>query len=129
MTYTILSPETKIFVLPELLSSCKEEEFTLIHCDCWPEFDFTWINIQATTYLTNPVSQETLPLLTTMGILIFPQRYWLKIPGEHIQFTLVFDKIPPSWQSFDLIEPSPDYPFEFLNIKRNNTGVYRIKTV
>jgi len=130
---TILSPETTIFVDLELLSNYQEEEFTLVHCNYWSSHDYQdggWMAIWETTYLVNRTSQEKLALLHAIGIPIAPQKHYFKKKGEFFPFTLVFDKIPSSWQKFDLREDAGrGASFSFSNIERNNSGIYRVKVV
>ena len=59
--------------------------------------------------------------------LLTPDRCILNRRIESKNFTLIFPKIPESWQVFSFTEFGSSGRFEVLNIKRNDTGVYQIK--
>ena len=72
------------------------------------------------------VTQDKLKLLNAIGIPIAPQKHYFKKVGEYFPFTLVFDKIPSSWQTFNLKEVARG-GFNVSNIPGNNSRLYRVK--
>ena len=117
-----------------------EEEFqtetdasplTFIHLTMKPSPKFVsdwWCNIRPNTFLENPATGEKLPMQLALNVPIHPRKHFFKKFNECIHVTLVFDAIPHNWGCFDLIEDnlSPLNGYTFLNIPRNNSGVYQL---
>jgi hypothetical protein len=63
-----------------------------------------------------------------LNVPIHPRKHFFKNFNESILVTLVFDAIPRNWGCFDLIEDnlSPLSGYTFLNIPRNNSGIYQL---
>jgi hypothetical protein len=58
---------------------------------------------------------------------VAPERHMFKWPGEEKRFTLCFPVLPKSWKVFDLVEKTGDNEgFVYRNIKRNDSGVYKL---
>ena len=115
-------------VIYSLLSSCEEEEQTIIHCNYVSKKKYInggWVNIYPTTYLVS--EQESITLLHAENIPLAPQVHVFNKAGELKRFSLIFPAVPKSWTSFDLIEKSNSVNgFKVHNIKRNNAGIYKI---
>ena len=115
-------------VVHSLLSSCEEQEQTIIHCNYVSKEKYVnggWVNIYPTTYLV--CEHESLALVHAENIPLAPQVHVFKKAGELKRFSLIFPAVPKSWASFDFIEKSNSANgFKVHNIKRNNTGIYEI---
>ena len=80
--------------------------------------------IWKTTYLVDKTSPHRSNLLMAENIRYYPE--WSRIvPGETLNFTLIFEGLPKSCTSFDLVEQIPE-PGGFIvkNIARNKSDVY-----
>ena len=115
----------------DLLEGAEEEAFTLLHCKyiTSPKFQCGWwVNIYKTSYLKHMASNETLEMLHAIGIPYAPEKHYLQKFGDSLSFTLVFPKIPKHWDYFNFIEIcNGEDGLSINNIKRNNSGIYRVK--
>lgn len=98
-----------------------DEKQTIIHCNCGEDYAY---RIWPSTYLIEKGTGKKAKLLTAFNISFAPE--WT-INNKN-GFTLIFEGLSKECSSFDLKEIIPqDGGFEALNIKRNQTDVYRIK--
>ncbi|MFM7104168.1 MAG: hypothetical protein ACKOW8_01505 [Flavobacteriales bacterium] len=108
-----------------------ESPLTFIHLTMKPSPKYVsdwWCNIRQNTFLENPATGEKLSMQLALNVPIHPRKHFFKKFNECIHVTLVFDAIPRNWGCFDLIEDnlSPLSGYTFLNIPRNNSGVYQL---
>ena len=112
----VFKPEIN-FEVEELV---QEERSTIVHCS----LSITCLlRISQTTYLVQQ-NGDRKKLLQAYNIASFPD--W-KLVLPHHRFTLIFEGLDRDCQKFDLIEDVQElHPFEFKDIKRNNTDVYTL---
>src|SRR5215207_9149516 len=87
--------------------NCEEQSYTILHCTYYSSSMYVnggWVTIWKNTFLENVITGERLPLVMAIGIPLAPDKHYFKYKGEYFPFTLVFDKLPPSWPLFDLKE-------------------------
>lgn len=77
----------------------------------------TSINILKSTYLEDNDTKKRYQLLKTENIPYSPEFHRFKKPGDSLIFSLHFEPLPTSVNSFDLIESSQGNGFKFSNIK------------
>ena len=115
----------------DLLEGAEEEPFTLLHCKyiTSPKYpNGWWINIYKTSYLKHTASNETIEMLHAIGIPYAPKKHYLQKFGDALNFTLVFPKIPKHWDNFNFTEIcAGEDGLRIKNIKRNNSGIYRVR--
>jgi hypothetical protein len=115
----------------EFQTETEESPLTFIHLTMKPSPKYVsdwWCNIRQNTFLENPSTGEKLPMQLALNVPIHPRKHFFKNFNESILVTLVFDAIPRNWGCFDLIEDnlSPLSGYTFLNIPRNNSGIYQL---
>jgi len=104
------------------------ERQVTVHCR-FQTIAFTWIRIWKTTYLIDQATGHRSPLLTQVGITLYPHKTPVRTRSE-IYFTLVFAPLPQDCKVFDLIEEIPEPGrFEVFGIQRNKSDVYRVEIV
>lgn len=123
---TIAAVETKVEVDPQLLTGIEEKGFTIVHCD-YCNGRYAWATIHATTYLLDPLTSEKVQLLHALNIPVAPQKHYFDRQNEQLNFTLIFPKLPPNWDVFNLVEVAGALSFHVPGIPKNNAGVYRVK--
>ena len=113
----VFKPEIN-FEVEELL---QEERSTIVHCS----LSITCLlRISYTTYLVQQ-NGDRKKLLQAYNIASFPD--WKLVLPRH-RFTLIFEGLDRDCKKFDLIEDVQEmHPFEFKDIKRNNTDVYTLE--
>jgi hypothetical protein len=143
MADTLILQKTAPVDLPAFLN--QEEQYTILHCEThqgriqtdFGLMNFQWVTVTKTTSLVHRKTNERLALFHAINIPVDPEKYWFKYPGERLPFTLIYPKIPEDWSSFDFVG-DPDAVTEVpaghivsgwlvKNIKRNKSGIYRIK--
>ena len=112
-------------------TAADESPLTFIHITMRPSPRFVsdwWCNIRENTFLFHPSTGEQLLMQLALNVPVHPKKHFFKKFDECIHVTLVFDVIPKSWSCFDLVEDnlSPMNGYTYLNIPRNNSGVYRL---
>jgi len=123
-------PKTKTVTRSKAKTKTLEEteRQVTVHCR-FQTITPTWIRIWKTTYLIDQATGHRSPLLTQVGITLYPQLTPVKAKSE-IYFTLVFAPLPPDCKVFDLIEEIPEPGrFEVFGIQRNKSDVYRVEIV
>lgn len=106
-----------------------DEGQTTIHCTyrASPKFDSGWwVNISRSTYLINALTNERLQIISCINVPFMPQKRYLKSKYDVLNFTLIFQKIPKDWQSFNLVETGTENNFVVKGLVRNESLVYRI---
>lgn len=85
------------------------------------------VRIWKTTVLISHQSDYKSKLLHVENITLFPN-WTLVEPHKNHLFTLLFERLPKSCTSFDLVEEIPEYGgFEIRNIHRNKQDVYHVE--
>jgi len=123
-------PKTKTVTHSKAKTKTLEEteRQVTVHCR-FQTITPTWIRIWKTTYLIDQATGHRSPLLTQVGITLYPQLTPVKARSK-IYFTLVFAPLPPDCKAFDLIEEIPESGrFEVFGIPRNKSDVYRVEIV
>jgi len=121
-------PKTKTVTRSKVKTKTLEEteRQVTVHCR-FQTLRFIWIRIWKTTYLIDHATGHRSPLLTQVGITLYPQLTPVRTRSE-IYFTLVFAPLPPHCKVFDLIEEIPEPGrFEVFGIQRNKSDVYRVE--
>ena len=90
-----------------------------------PNWQDSMIRIWQTTFLVSRNSDHSSRLLSAVNITWYP--VYMPLAGPVTNFTLIFEGLPKSCTSFDLIEETDERDgFESRNIIRNKTDVYNI---
>ena len=118
-------------IVAEVESETDESPLTFIHITMKPSPKYVsdwWCNIRSNTFLENPATGEKIMMQLAINVPVHPRKHFFKKFNECIHVTLVFDAIPHSWSCFNLIEDNlaPSNGYTFLNIQRNNSGVYQL---
>jgi len=123
-------PKTKTVTRSKAKTKTLEEteRQVTVHCS-YQTIPPSWIRIWKTTYLINKATGHRSPLLTQVGISLYPQKTTVKTRSV-IYFTLVNAPLPPDCKVFDLIEEIPEpWGFEVFGIQRNKSDVYRVEII
>ena len=123
-----ITPETAKELYPEAM--VEEMGYTYVHITGYPNLFYDsdwWINIWRTTFLVDSLTNDSIELISAVNIPFGPDRHYFKHKGDRLNFTLIFPKLPKSWEAFHLFENAPSGGFEIRNIGRNETGIYRLK--
>ena len=113
----------------EILQSAEEQSYTFLHCKYTtsPEYlDGWWVNIYKTSCLICRGANENLEMLHALNIPLAPEKHYFKRFGDTLTFTLIFPKVPKTWNVFDFIEKSGGGGLRVLGIRRNSSGIYRV---
>jgi hypothetical protein len=121
-----IKPKVDLEILEALAPSTLEDSFVYVHCYYDNPHQEMMIRIWRSTYLIDTASGSRSKLIHAENISIAP--IWTKIPdGALYSFLLVFEGLPKSCQSFDLIEDIPQAGgFEVRNVSRNESDVYHL---
>ncbi len=127
----------------KIIASAEEEKFTYLHIKYFATHDseggFSWVNMNTESYIYKNEAKVFLKLLYAINVPILPERHFFYSLNESLDFTLIFPYIPKSWDTFNfgINEGEQLYISEkgfeksehihINNIKRNNTGVYRLE--
>lgn len=118
------------FETTQELKELKDElGHTMLYCQYSPNPKYTqdwWVNINSNSFLINKVTNESLKLLNAINIPLHPEKHYFSRLTERLNFVLVFPMVPKDWQYFDFVEISFMNSLRVHNIKRNNTGIYRV---
>ncbi|HNW74017.1 MAG: hypothetical protein PHP04_05510 [Bacteroidales bacterium] len=110
----------------EVLEQVEQQGMVVVQCSCVTEIEMR-IRIWETTVLIDHSSGNRSKLLHAFGITVAPVWMFLEA-GTTARFTLVFEKLPKTCESFDLYEDIPeDNGFHIKNIRRNKSDVYNIR--
>jgi hypothetical protein len=124
------SEETEVVIKApvknELLPEVQLDGQVTVHCSILGSFLSDRIRIWESTYLFPKESGHKSELASVHNITLYP--HWTKLQwNERHYFTLVFTGLPRDCKEFDLVEVvSAGIPFQYRNIQRNETDVYRI---
>lgn len=115
-------------VVPKVEAALLVEEDVqiVIHCMISSIDEVNGIRIWPTTFIRCRKTGVKVKLAHFENISLYP--HWTFIPADknHV-FTLIFKGLPKNCMAFDLVEEIPQPGgFEFMNIQRNETDVYRI---
>lgn len=111
----------------EIYELTQEESQVIVHFKVSSNDFEDAVRIWKTTYLIDVHSGVKYPLLFSEGVALAPQ--WTVIPqGKSVRFTLFFKGLPKKCTLFHLVEEIPEAGgFEFHNIKRNTSDIYKIE--
>jgi hypothetical protein len=113
-----VEPQVEVKIDPDV------ESQVIVHCVYFAGPFPSRIRIWPSTYLVDKVSGHRSKLLFSENIAKFPQ--WETVIGG-TDFSLVFEGLPRSCETFDLYEDIPESGgFRVKDIKRNHTDVYRV---
>ena len=121
-----IAEKVKIEIAPELTQELKNENQVIVHCMFPAKMDEYYLRIWPTTYLVCKHTQSRAKIIHQENISLVPN--WTKVnPSENFFFTLIFEGLPKSCRSFDMIEEIPQSGgFAVRNMIRNNADVYRV---
>lgn len=117
---------TKLKVTPQTQEPVEVESQVVVHGTYTSLFGIDKVRIWKTTFLIARDSDHQSELISAFNITLYPQ--WTTLSARQtLRFTLIFEGLPKSCRSFDLVEVIPE-PGGFVkrNIPRNSTDVYRI---
>lgn len=119
---TLFNTDTVISISPE------EQGQTIIHCTYTATDEYLeggWVNISPTTFLVNPVTQETLQLQFAYHVPLAPDKHFFQQSGQRIRFLLIFPNLPKDWATFNFIEETDDgTSWKVTNIFREPQYIY-----
>jgi hypothetical protein len=122
----ITQPEKSVDTLLETEVDVQEDSHVYVHCYFNnPGMDML-IRIWRTTYLVDNGSNYRAKLVHAENISFAPQ--WTMIPDrKSFRFLLIFEGLPKSCVTFNLVEDIPQAGGFFVeNIPRNETDVYHV---
>ncbi|WP_334126919.1 hypothetical protein [Empedobacter brevis] len=120
-------PKEKIFIDSELLTTIEEESQVIIHCCMNADEYANAARIWPSTFIIDNHSRKRCQLVFVEGITMYPNWTYIE-EGSSLYFTLIFNGLPKSCKSFDLVEIIPQVGgFEYRKIKRNKSDVYHIE--
>lgn len=113
------------------LEGQETEGQTLIHCRYVSQDRYKnggWVNIYKSTFLVNTDTRDMLAMTQAFNVPVHPARHFFKEAGQLKQFTLLFPPVPRHWGRFHLLEIAESGGgFRVCDIKRNDSGVYRVE--
>jgi hypothetical protein len=103
-----------------------QESHVYVHCYFNNTFKDMLIRIWRSTFLVDNSSGHRSPLIHIENISYAPE--WTLIPDNRVfHFLLIFNALPRSCTSFDLLEDIPQSGgFHIESISRNNSDVYHV---
>lgn len=119
-------PEVQVVDMDQTLTEVREENQVIVHCRISSAPGFL-IRIWRSTYLHPNGTTTKIPLVHAENISYAP--VWTEIKDFGVfSFTLIFNGLPKSCSSFDLIEDITDEfgAFSVYGIERNETDVYSV---
>lgn len=123
MSTTIAKPEVEIDNAIKELIKHQTERCVIVHCRYFSK-EFSAIRIWPTTYLIQDTG-KTSKLLKTFNITVMPHWTQYFVMNDFIRFTLVFEGLSKTCQSFYLLEDIEEsYAFYSHKIMRNHSDVY-----
>ena len=118
--------EEKIFIDSELLTNIEEESQVIIHCCMTADEYANAARIWSSTFIIDNQSGKRCQLVFADGITMYPNWTYIE-EGSSLNFTLIFNGLPKSCKSFDLVEIIPQAGgFEYRKINRNKSDVYHL---
>ncbi len=110
----------------KLLSKVEPDTQVIVHCHFTALNGDKRIRIWQSTFLYASGSIQKSKLVFADNINMYP--VWTIVKnGETLNFTLIFTSLPKGCMLFNMIENIPEPGgFDFKNIKRNDSDVYRI---
>ena len=119
--------EEKIFIDSDLLTNIEEESQVIIHCSMTADEYANAARIWSSTFIIDNQSGKRCQLVFADGITMYPNWTYIE-EGSSLNFTLIFNGLPKSCQSFDLVEIIPQAGgFEYRKINRNKSDVYHVE--
>ncbi|MFN4199464.1 MAG: hypothetical protein ACK4FS_10600 [Flavobacterium sp.] len=118
----------KISIPAELLEQINkfEEKQVIVHCIVNGNAYQNMIRVWPSIYIFPKETKYKCRLLNHFNIVMYPKFQYLNPFCKH-KFTLIFEGLPDSCESFDIKEVIPDIgAFEAFNIKRNGSDVYYV---
>lgn len=120
-------PKEKIYIDSELLTTIEEESQVIIHCCMNADEYANAARIWPSTFIIDNQSRKRCQLVFVEGITMYPNWTYIE-EGSSLYFKLIFNGLPKSCKSFDLVEIIPQAGgFEYRKIKRNKSDVYHIE--
>ena len=112
---------------PDDSTQTQTEELNLITVHCFFKVIITSvIRIWKTTFLVDHVTGERAKLLKAIDIPYAPDSRLVQT-GTTARFTLIFDALPKSCTSFNMIEETSEpFPFNVFDISRNASDIYYV---
>lgn len=123
MSTTIAKPQVEIDNAIKELIKHQTERCVIVHCRFFSE-ELSAIRIWPTTYLIQDTGKKS-KLIKTFNIALMP--HWTRhfVINDFIRFTLVFEGLNKTCQSFYLLEDIEEsFAFYSNKIIRNLTDVY-----
>lgn len=119
-------PDEQIETMTETHVDVLQESHVYVHCYFENTHRDMLIRIWRTTYLIDQGSGERSKLVHAENISYAPQ--WTMIPDKKkFRFLLIFESLPRTCTSFDLLEDIPQSGgFHVAGILRNKTDVYHV---
>ena len=119
--------EEKIFIDSELLTNIEEESQVIIHCSMTADEYANAARIWSSTFIIDNQSGKRCQLVFADAITMYPNWTYIE-EGSSLNFTLIFNGLPKSCKSFDLVEIIPQAGgFEYRKINRNKSDVYHVE--
>lgn len=119
-------PRIETLVEKETKTDVQQESHVYVHCYFNNTFQDMLIRIWRSTFLVDNVSGSRSQLVHVENISYAPE--WTLIPDRKLfHFLLIFDALPKSCTSFDLVEDIPQAGgFHVEGISRNKSDVYHV---
>jgi hypothetical protein len=126
MPAKLAKPETEADIATETSTDVLTESHVYVHCHFNNTFKDMLIRIWRTTFLVDVTSGARSQLIHAENISYAPE--WTMIPdNKPFRFLLIFDALPRTCTSFDLVEDTPQAGgFHIEGIMRNKTDVYHV---
>jgi hypothetical protein len=121
-----VKPAPEVEVLTAIETDFQQEGHVYVHCYFNNAYSDMLIRIWKTTFLVDNGSTGRSQLVHVENISYAPE--WTLIPDKKLfRFLLIFEALPKSCASFDLVEEIPQPGgFHVAGISRNKTDVYHI---
>ncbi len=115
---------------PELQTMIEEEGQVIVHCSFYNDPSIylgeVGVRVWKETFLIDEQSGQLNQMVRALGVVYEPNWYFIQ-PGETKKFTMLFDALPKSCNSFTLAEIIPQSgAFVVKNIPRNKTDIYNV---
>lgn len=123
---TIARPQVEIDAALKELISEQTEQCTIVHCRYFTN-EPSGVRIWPTTFLVENTGIRC-KLIKAFNISIMPEWTFHLTENDFIRFTLVFEALSSSCNSFYLQEDIPQpYAFYSGDIAKNSSGVYTVE--
>jgi len=119
-------PEVEVDVVTETKQDVLHESHVYVHCYFNNTHSDMLIRIWRTTFLVDLASGDRSKLIHVENISYAPE--WTLIPDKKLfRFLLIFDALPRTCTTFDLVEDIPQADgFHIQGIVRNKSDVYHV---